>query len=187
MTEHDPFARDPGARTLAERLARLDLATESRVRLSLRARLLARPKPALPFLLRWPAGLAGALAAAAVLLLFLQPRAPQMTPSTVPVPPSSPAEPAARQPAPSARPEQAPLPATPFRSLGPVSPFVARQPASGTSPFQTRSAQGLLETAAGRRITTAHGRAVVWEFAHAAFLLEDRPVRIEELFVKPTP
>jgi hypothetical protein len=150
MTEHDPFARDPGARALAERLARLDLAAESRVRLSLRARLLARPKPARPFLLRWPAGLAGALAAAAVLLLFLQPRAPRIPPTAVPAPVAAPAQaqpPSLPPPAPD--PDAPSLPTSPFRSLGAASPFVTVRPDGGASPFQTR------------------------------------PVRIDDLFVKP--
>jgi hypothetical protein len=180
---------DAAALVVAGRLAGADFASESRVKESLRAALLARAgRPALggkhPFALRLPAGLAGALAAAAIVLLLLRPRAP--APPTLPIPAlmvsesprpasesHSPVEAAAspRMERPEAHADEGP-----FRRLSVASPFEVRRPVSGGSPFMTATA---------RVARTPHGRAVVWQLPHATLLLEDRPVRIDELFVRP--
>ncbi|MBI5241326.1 MAG: hypothetical protein HY926_12710 [Elusimicrobia bacterium] len=165
----DRLESDPGALAVARRLAALDLAAESRIRLSLRARLLAR-RPTPFFTLRGPAGLAGALAAAAVMLLLLRPRTP--APATAPASPAPIAEalpPAAKRPAQRAE--------GVFVSIPAASPFETHGTVSAGHPFVT---------VPGRRTRTARGRAVVWQFEHATFRLEERPVRIAELFVKPT-
>jgi hypothetical protein len=41
-------------------------------------------------------------------------------------------------------------------------------------------------TATARITRTPHGRAVAWELPNATFLLEDRPIRIEDIFTKPS-
>jgi hypothetical protein len=189
--EADRLEGDPAALAVARRLADLDLAADSRVRASLRTRLLARAAGRAPgrgpaFLFRRPAGWAGALAAAAVVLLLLRPRtpAPPMLPAPAMMMDESP-RPAAQNPSPArtaAAPRAKRLAARadaddgPFRRLSAASPFEVRRPVSGGSPFMTATA----------RITrTPHGRAVVWELPHATLLLEDRPLRIDELFVRP--
>jgi|GEM_PF-3594399 len=180
---------DAAALAVAGRLAGADLAAESRVKESLRVRLLARarrqaPGCRPPWRFRLPAGLAGALAAAAIVLLLLRPRAP--APPTLPAPAMMVREssrPASRRPLPAgaaARPRTKRLTARAegvFLALPAGSPFEARRPVSGGSPFMTVT---------GHRTDTPRGRAVVWELDGATYMLEDRSVRIEDLFVKPT-
>lgn len=159
--EADRLESDPGALAVARRLAALDLAADSRVRSSLRAKLLARGRrPSFReslFPLRLPAGLAAVCAAAAVMLLLLRPQAPAPAPAPAPVPaPTAPA-PAIKAPSPAAK-----RPAPRAEGL-----FVSIPAAS---PFETHG-----KVRAGYPFVTVPGSA-----------LKSRAVRIEELFVKPT-
>ncbi|MCX5797250.1 MAG: hypothetical protein NTY77_17300 [Elusimicrobia bacterium] len=176
---------DAGALALAQKLAGLDLAAESRVRTSLRARLVSRARRAAapawsPFSLRLPAGLAAAFAAAVIFLLVVRPRMPAPPVPAAPTPSPLVALAPSSVPAPAGRPALK-LPAARaegvFISIPAGMPFETHGPVSAGAPFVT---------VPGRRTHTARGRAVVWEFGHATFRLEDRPVRIDELFVKPT-
>ncbi|MDD5627841.1 MAG: hypothetical protein PHU21_02165 [Elusimicrobia bacterium] len=182
-----PPGADEAALAVAARLAQADLAAESRVRHSLRARLLARQaRPSLLerlWPLRLPAGLAAACAAAALLLVLMRPRSPQA--------PLLPAPPDVIQPAAPAAPAAKPLRVRRSRPVAPAPEALARSPfvsIPAASPFETHGkvrAGHPFVTVAGRRTRTAHGQAVVWELEHATVRLEERPVRIEELFVKP--
>ena len=167
--EKDLLESDPGALAVARRLAALDLAAQSRVKVSLRARLVSRARrPTLLdrlFPLRLPAGLAAACAAAAVMLLLLRPQAP----APVPAPTSG-----------SESPRPASGSALPVRAAVKAIPQAVKKPAPrdegvfvsipAASPFETHG-----RIAPGRPFVTVPGSA-----------LENRPVRIEELFVKPT-
>jgi hypothetical protein len=167
-------------------LARTDFAAESRVKESLRARLLSRARRPAPFdllsRLRLPAGLAAAFAAAVIFILVVRPRLPA---PAVPAP----AAPARTAPAPAAdssrtSTRKASLPERPA-SAAEQGPFIS---ISAASPFETHgkvAAGHPFVTVPGRRTRDARSRAVVWELEHATFRLEERPVRIEDIFVKP--
>jgi hypothetical protein len=166
---------DSGALEVARRLGGLDWSAESKVQRSLRARLLARQPSSQAglwpsFGLSLPVGARAALAAAFVALLLLLPLRPVF-----------------RRHRPSAQNElalhAASAPETPaaesiFEDLGPGSPFESCRPLAGGG--------SLFATAEGRRVGTESGRAVVWELEGAAFILEDRSIRIEDIFVQPT-
>jgi len=175
---------DAATLSIAGRLARAEFAVESRVKESLRARLLARSRrPALRrrplWLFRLPTGLAGALVAAAIVLLLLRPRIPEP-------PAAAPAQLApARPPAP--RPTEA-LPALP--GTFPVqktarAPHLFRALPAGPIFATHRPADRLFVTAVGRRVVTATSRTVVWELEDEVFILEDRPIRIADVFFTP--
>ena len=178
--EADRLESDPGALAVARRLAAADFAKESRVRKSLRARLLSRQsRPALLdrlFPLRLPAGLAAACAAAVIFLIVVRPRLPAPPPAPAPVPIK-----AAPAPTVKALPPAGKRPATRgegvFVSIAAASPFETHGKVAAGHPFVT---------VPGRRTRDARGKAVVWELEHATFRLEERPVSIAELFVKPT-
>ena len=180
-----PPEADAAALRIASRLADADFAADSRVKESLRARLLARPRrPALsrrpPFLWRLPAGLAGALAAAAIVLLLLRPRAPAPSAPVIPAPATPVARVSLTPAATTGRLRVQRIETSAagvFVSLPAGSPFEVRRPLSGISPFMTVT---------GRKTHTAHGRAMVWKLPHATYLLEDRPVRLDEIFTRPT-
>jgi hypothetical protein len=179
---------DAAALALARKLAGLGLAAQSRVRESLRAKLVSRarrpsPRPWISLPLRLPAGLAAACAAAVIFLLVVRPRMPA-PPAPAPSAPARTAPAIAagspRTPSRKVRPQAAPAGGAeqgPFVSIAAGSPFETHGKVAAGAPFVT---------VPGRKTQTARGRAVVWEFAHATFQLEERPVRIEELFVKPT-
>jgi hypothetical protein len=184
MTEEgDRLASDPGAQALGRRLAALDLAAQSRVKDSLRARLLAKPqRPAAaekrPHFLRLPAGLAGAAAAAAVLLLLLHPKAPLpvVAPDLAP-----------RAAAPEAAgPDARPWPPAAWPRLPGNFPAPQTRPSRPEGIFRSRGpARDLFATVRGRRVATPSGQATVWESEAAVLTLEERRIRIEDVFVRP--
>ena len=72
-----------------------------------------------------------------------------------------------------------------FRPVAGRSPFQAVSPEGSRSLFQTVPAGPILTSVKGRRIATPQGRAMVWEREDATFILEVRPIRMADLFVKP--
>lgn len=159
-----PPGADLAALRIARRLTGMDLSGESSVRLSLRARLLAAGRPR-----AWGLTLSArlALAATGMLLLCLLPLRLTRSPIPRPSPPLAP--PPATVPAPRG-PGAEPL----FHAIPAKSLFVAHGPADR-----------LFVTARGRPIDSPSSRTVIWELDDSTFILEQRPVSLDDLFVTP--
>jgi len=55
----------------------------------------------------------------------------------------------------------------------------------GDSPFYTLPPDQELVTSKGREVSAGEGQAVVWELGGATYMLERRPVKVEDIFVRP--
>lgn len=166
------------------RLSATDFSADSRVRASLRAKLLSR-RPAARFAPMRVAGLALALAAAALPLLLplrsrLQRAGAAEVAARVFLPPAAPRQPGTRLP-------PARKTAFPRGELGlPILPGVLAAAAASAeeSPFSSRTIDRLIEIHRGRAVRGRDARAVVWEIDGVRYGLETRRITLDDLFVK---
>ena len=179
---------------LARGLMRVDFSVESRVRLSLRSRLLALEKARVRRADSgiWNACLAGLwrlpmpmrATAVAVGVLLVLGLATTRRPSRPPTRLASHGIGAMPRPRKVVIRIQRPprgesaLPILPGR--------FAYQPARAEKIFSTLPAGRLIATTAGREVLLPDGRAVAWEIDGTTFMLERRLVSIEDIFEKPT-
>lgn len=154
---------DSGFDALSRRLAKLDFSAESRVRESLRARLLAKKRSA-GFGARPPAARAAPLALALLALLLLLPHRAKL---------GAPARNGAGLPR-----DELGLPILPGRLPAGAS--------GGEAPLiVVREIDGLIELHAGRVVPTERGSAVLWEHDGESYVLETRRISTSDLFEKP--
>lgn len=174
--------------SLSRRLAGIDFSAESRIRASLRAKLLRKQRSAAAAPRLAPASVAIlslVLTAAVLVLLFplrarlhrsgevriaAQVRLPAAPPRTPPVESRCP------KPAETVFPRgELDLPVLPGRLAG-------NAPSGEEPPISTRTIDRLIEIHRGRTVPLTDGSAVVWEIDGAAYGLETRKVSLNDIF-----
>jgi hypothetical protein len=178
MSDQEDFER------LSRRLAGTDFSADSRIRASLRAKLLRRGPRSLPVRV---APLAFAFAAAALVVLFpLRERLRRTEEVRVtvqaPLPPASAPAPTAQI---ASREKSPARPAFPRGELGlPILPgrLIAGAGAGEEPPISTAAVDHLIEVHRGRVVASEKGSAVVWEIDGTAYILETRRTSLEEIF-----
>lgn len=171
--------------SLSRRLAETDFSADSRVRASLRARLLGRGRAPRLSPAR-VASLALAFAAAALILLFpLRAKLHRAEENRIASQVRLPAAPSRTSPL-EARLQRNRTTSFPRGELGlPVLPGVLAATGSTRteSPLSSRAIDHLIEVHRGRTVLLKGGSAVVWEIDGTAYGLETRRITLDDIFV----